>query len=214
MSLKEYTFEYHRNLPHIQPEGATFFVTFRLHGSIPATKLIQWREEHDMQEAEIVRTYTSAEKQKDKLYELQRRQFGRMDTYLDSAVHGPTWLTHPAVAKIVVDSFHHFDNKRYRLDALTIMSNHGHAVLSPHQKDDGSFYALKSIMHSIKSYSANEGNKALKRSGRFWQDESYDHFVRDTDEWGRIVQYVLNNPVKAGLVSDWREWRWSYYRYA
>lgn len=40
-----------------------------------------------------------------------------------------------------------------------------------------------------------------------------NHYVRNEKEWGRIMTYVLNNPVKAGLVRDWQDWRWSYCRY-
>jgi putative transposase len=34
--------------------------------------------------------------------------------------------------------------------------------------------------------------------------------VRDEAELGRIVRYVLGNPVKAGLVQDWHDWEWSF----
>jgi len=64
-------------------------------------------------------------------------------------------------------------------------------------------------MHSLKSYTANEGNKILGRSGSFWQRESYDHWVRDEDELERIVNYIRNNPVAAGLTDHAHEWRWS-----
>jgi len=65
---------------------------------------------------------------------------------------------------------------------------------------------LASIMHSLKSYTANELNKLLKRTEQFWQHESYDHWVRDDDELERIVEYIAANPIKAGLVSEAREW--------
>src|SRR5438477_10464355 len=68
------------------------------------------------------------------------------------------------------------------------------------------------IMHSLKSYTANEANKVLKRSGAFWDTESYDHVIRDEREYHRVIAYVLNNPVKAGLVSNWRDWPWSWKR--
>ncbi len=65
-------------------------------------------------------------------------------------------------------------------------------------------------MHNIKRNSAKQANAALGRTGQFWQHESYDHFVRDEAELGRILQYVINNPVKAGLVADWHDWKWTY----
>ena len=71
-------------------------------------------------------------------------------------------------------------------------------------------YPLKRIMQSLKRYTARQANKVLERKGAFWQAESYDHVVRDADELVRIVQYVINNPVKAGLVSYWEAWPWTY----
>jgi REP-associated tyrosine transposase len=67
-------------------------------------------------------------------------------------------------------------------------------------------------MKSLKGFTAWECNRALGRKGTFWQQESYDHVIRDSAEFQRIVRYVLNNPVKAGLVKDWREWKWNYRR--
>lgn len=67
-------------------------------------------------------------------------------------------------------------------------------------------------MHSLKRHTARQANLLLGREGEFWQDESYDHVVRDEAEYRRIVTYVLNNPVKAGLVDAWRLWRWNFSR--
>ena len=67
-------------------------------------------------------------------------------------------------------------------------------------------------MPSIKRHTALEANRLLQRSGAFWQDESYDHYFREEGEWARTVGYVLNNPVKAGLVKHWQDWPWSWRR--
>jgi hypothetical protein len=72
--------------------------------------------------------------------------------------------------------------------------------------------ALSLILFSIKRYTAREANKILGRKGAFWQHESYDHVVRDGNELSRIIRYVKENPVKAGLVNDWKDWKWSYVR--
>ena len=74
------------------------------------------------------------------------------------------------------------------------------------------FHSLASIMHSIKRYSAREANRLLGRTGAFWQEESYDHYSRNEAEWLRTINYVLNNPVKAGLVKEWQDWPWSWRR--
>jgi REP element-mobilizing transposase RayT len=69
-------------------------------------------------------------------------------------------------------------------------------------------------MHSLKRYTARQANQLLGREGAFWQHENYDHVVRDEEEWQRIITYILNNPVKAGLVQNWEDWEWTYYKVA
>ena len=117
----------------------------------------------------------------------------------------------------------------YCLDAYCIMSNHAHVVFTPlamqssrtdivnsaentAQTKGLCYNPLSSIMQSLKGYTAHKANHLLGRSGAFWQRESYDHVVRDASEWQRIITYVLNNPVKAGLVDSWEKWQWSYCR--
>ncbi|NOT64015.1 MAG: hypothetical protein HOP19_27695 [Acidobacteria bacterium] len=73
-------------------------------------------------------------------------------------------------------------------------------------------FVLASIMGALKGWTARRCNEALNRSGQFWQHESYDHIIRKPGEWARVVNYVINNPVKAGLVTDWQDWPWSYRR--
>jgi hypothetical protein len=47
------------------------------------------------------------------------------------------------------------------------------------------------------------------RSGRFWEPESYDHWIRNDEEKARIRRCIRNNPVTAGLCRAAAEWRWS-----
>ncbi len=69
-------------------------------------------------------------------------------------------------------------------------------------------------MQSFKGYTAHKANRLLCRKEAFWQHESYDHWVRDENELARIVKYIINNPVKAGLVEHWEDWPWTYSQYA
>ena len=64
-------------------------------------------------------------------------------------------------------------------------------------------------MKSLKGFTAHEANRVLGRTGEpFWQRESYDHWVRNEEEWRRIAGYIENNPVKAGLVAVAEEYPW------
>ena len=64
-------------------------------------------------------------------------------------------------------------------------------------------------MYSVKKFTGTRCNVALGRHGAFWQSESYDHWVRASDEHERIIGYVEANPVKAGLVGNPEDWPYS-----
>lgn len=201
---------YRRNLPHIQPPGGTFFVTFRLAESIPANVLAMLHEETEPILAELERMPASPERA-ERLHLEERRFFGKWDAVLDQG-KGPDWLRNPEIAKLVADAMHFFNGKRYDLLAFCIMSNHVHIVFTPLLKTEDEYYPLAQIMHTMKGYTAGRANQLLDRSGAFWLHESYDHFARDEAELERIIAYVVNNPVKAGLVSEWQAWPWTYVR--
>jgi REP element-mobilizing transposase RayT len=89
------------------------------------------------------------------------------------------------------------------LDAYVVMTNHVHVLMLP-------LVAPSKVFQSIKGFSARAANKLLGRTGEtFWENESYDHWARDAAEFGRIVRYIENNPVRAGLASRPEEYRWS-----
>jgi len=209
MNPLAYKYLYRKNLPHIQPPGATLFVTFRLAGSIPAAVQQQLLEEARWSEKALERVSNSHERARQAYLE-QRRIFGKWDAALDASASGPHWLGDPRVAQLVVDSLHHRDGHVFELDTFCVMSNHVHVVFTPLSKEDGTCHALPAIMHSLKRYTAHQANLLLGRQGQFWQHESYDHVVRDEAELLRIRRYVLNNPVRAGLVQQWDEWPWMY----
>lgn len=79
------------------------------------------------------------------------------------------------------------------------MPNHVHLLILPK-------IAAPKIMRWLKGSTARTANQLLGRTGLpFWQDESYDHWVRGPKEFGGIIGYIEENPVSAGLV----DWRWS-----
>jgi REP element-mobilizing transposase RayT len=199
-------------LPHIQPPGATFFLTFRLFGSIPASKLAQLQDEAQAMERRLAQIKLLPERQREAIL-AAKRQFAHWDALLDAAAIGPKWLAEAEVACIVADALHYQHGRTVDLDSYSILSNHVHVVLTPLEKPDGSYHSLARILHSVKSFSANKANLVIQRQGAFWQHESYDHYVRDPSELLRIRNYVLNNPVKAGLADSIENWPWSYSKY-
>lgn len=91
----------------------------------------------------------------------------------------------------------------YELGAFVVMANHVHVLLWPK-------ITPSRLLQSLKGFTARKANRMLGRTGqRFWQAESYDHWVRDKNEYGRIAAYIENNPVQAGLVECAEDYWWS-----
>ncbi len=129
------------------------------------------------------------------------------DHRLDGGL-GLCWLKEPAVAELVQKALMHFDGQRYRLLAWCIMPNHVHVVVEP--MAEGS---LGGIVHSWKSFTAKEANRLLGRRGPFWHKDYFDRYIRDEGHLARTVEYIEDNPVKAGLASTNAEWPWSSRRF-
>ncbi|MBI1760099.1 MAG: hypothetical protein HYR56_01560 [Acidobacteria bacterium] len=235
MEAFEYKEFWGGNLPHRHPPGATLFVTFRLDGSVPKHILRlwlaekQWLKEETARLGELLLADDTPElkQHEERLLAFQRKWFRKFEDVLHAAQTGPRWLAEEKIAALVANSLHWRDGKVYRLDAYCIMSNHVHVVFAPFLTET-SLHALAApdedvlyesteppldvIMHSLKSYTSNQANALLQRAGTFWARESYDHVIRDAGEYDRVVNYVLNNPVKAGLVTTWHDWPWNWKR--
>jgi len=196
---------YERNLPHWHPPGATFFLTYRLAGSIPLAVLRQMKEDSDelLKLAEKTLQGATLEAQR---YQIQRRFFGQYDAALDTNPNGPYWLRESAVAELVIESLRFCAEKHFHLWAFCIMPNHVHVLLKHHPEA----LLMSKILQSHKGFTGQEANKLLGRNGKFWHRETYDHVVRDQNEFDRIARYILNNPVKAKLVDKWEDWPYTY----
>jgi putative transposase len=218
MELKNGKSFYKRNLPHLQPAGGTFFVTFRLYGSLPVIKLQQLREKFHAREKSILGL--SKEIRTVRLVKVKQEFFFAFDALLDKIDAGPLYLRNPKVAQIVVDQLQKFDGELYHLIAYCIMPNHVHLLIDtlPQNsaisgEEDGrnlELPSLQEIMKKIKGPTAIYCNRELKRKGKFWQRESYDRLIRNEKEMDNTIAYILDNPVKAGLVKRWSDYRWSY----
>jgi putative transposase len=201
MSPFNYKLYYQRQLPHYQPPEATLFITFRLAGSLPREVLDRLGKVLSYQEAEVSKI-NAPQAAKTAIDMAQKILFRKWDTELDYCHTGPRWLAEPGVAEIVREALHYRDGKQYNLEAYSIMPNHVHLVCSPLMQEAG-IIPLSKIMQSLKGNTARKANQLLGRQGEFWQHESYDHVVRDNIEFQRIVDYVLENPIRAGLPVRW-----------
>jgi REP element-mobilizing transposase RayT len=208
---------YRRNLPHWHPEGQIFFVTFRLAHSLPILVIRELQIEFK-REKQAIRAALDGAQQRDELYKLEKKHFGRFDAWLDRCMEeSPHWLTEEPVAQIIVNEIHKLDGKRCDLIAYCIMPTHIHLLVNtnqyyvqPNHEGKTAPYPLADTLKLLKGRTAHYCNQALNRSGAFWHHESYDHVVRDQKEYERIVHYIANNPVKAGLVKEWEDWKFTF----
>jgi putative transposase len=220
-----------RRRPHLNPPDGTLFLTFRLFDSIPKSVVREYRAKlhwlkDQLRRLERLSINDDSDEMLNwhsRLEQLNRDWFLKTEEMLHRSNHGPVWMADPTVADKVAENLHRLDGASYRLDAYSIISNHVHTVFKPFLSqselillDDellniGDNPGLSKIMHSLKGRSARECNLLLGRSGSFWEHESFDHAVRE-GKFDKTMRYVLNNPVKAGLVSDWENWRWNYCR--
>ena len=178
----------HRRLPHWTQAGATYFVTFRLADSLPK------RFEQD-----VLREQEEWLKQHGQGLSPERarelRQFFRekLESELDRG-HGGCALKELAVANLVEGALRHFDGERYWLGSYVVMPNHVHVLVRPLMD-----HSLSSILHSWKSFTAHEIAKRPGAREIFWQDESFDHIVRDEAELEKYARYIEENPQTAKL---------------
>jgi REP element-mobilizing transposase RayT len=183
-------------LPHREGGQSIYFVTFRLADSLPGDLLTQLRKERRiLEDAKQAGTDVAAERVR--LHKL-RAILRKAERCLDSGF-GRCYMRDFRIARIVADAIRHFHGKRYRLFAWCVMPNHVHVIFSPLGD-----YRLETILHSWKSFSALEANRLLRRSGRFWQREYFDHLVHHEASLLKMTQYVQENPERAGL----RSWPW------
>ena len=114
-------------------------------------------------------------------------------------------LTIPAVGQAIVDALRFGDGERYWLYDYTVMPDHVHAILTP-ITDEGRAEYLWRIMQNLKSFTARRINRLLGRSGAVWQDETYDHIIRNEADYRACAEYILQNAHAAGLIEDPTEW--------
>ncbi len=102
---------------------------------------------------------------------------------------GACVLSRTELSKIVADSLMHFDGDRYHMGDFVVMPNHVHLLVCLINETD-----ILDQCYSWKKFTAGKINKALGSSGRFWQEESFDHLVRSPEQFGAIQHYIADNP--------------------
>ena len=210
--------EYRIKLPHIQPVGATFFVTFRLFESTPYSILDGLKTKY-IQLIENAKKISSLHSRNYEIFLLRKKYLIEYDHLLHAIKSGPMYMNDNEIMGIVRAQLERFDNDLYQLLAYCIMSNHVHILIDTSIQlsdivDDNElemrYKPLDQIMKSIKGPSAWYANKHLDRKGKFWERESFDIYIRNDKMLNNVITYILENPVKAKMVNHWEEYPGNY----
>ncbi|HZQ95634.1 MAG TPA: transposase [Candidatus Sulfotelmatobacter sp.] len=123
------------------------------------------------------------------------------------------WTLPDQARDIALSSCRHDHRRKYELYVALVMPDHVHLILTPLVNESAKeMYSLIEIMRGIKGASARAINESLGRHGPVWQEESFDHVLRSSEGLDAKVAYVLQNPVRKGLVADWRSYPWAWER--
>jgi putative transposase len=225
MSSDAETF-HRRHLPHLYLPNAFYFTTFRLAGSLPVHAREELREKSRLQKKTWISFVDYEKALENSTAKILWLADERVATLVADAIRYRDGIDYDLAAYCIMPNHVHlvfgvgqhelFEPVR-QIDNLSdkSVSEIGKYDLlgDVRQVSNLSTKTVSEIMHSLKRYTARKANEILMRSGPFWQDESYDHVIRDEAELERIIQYVIYNPAKAGLVKNWRDWKWSYTKF-
>jgi len=109
----------------------------------------------------------------------------------------------PDARSVVMAAVRYWDRRRIDLDAAVVMPDHVHMIFRMR-----SGASLSGEMHGIKGFSASEINRLTGHRGAIWMDESFDHIVRNENEWEQKIEYVRQNPVTRGLAKVPADYQW------
>ena len=232
MTDKEIHNHCRKYLPHIENQRYQM-ITYRLYDSVPREVIEQWKREvgvgvrassppnnedaTNVAQASCLQNLRAGSPRSNASSEIDVQRAGSphsnkskvreklvmIDKYEDSGV-GQCFMRDDRVAQIVKDTLFYYDGKKYKIIAWCIMPNHVHILIEVFNG-----FSLSEIVHCWKSYSANQINKLLNRTGQVWMMEYFDRYIRDYEHFDKVVNYIHNNPVKAGLVKNPAEYCWS-----
>jgi len=179
-------------LPHRDAAHLIQSVTYRLADSLPQEKLKLLDDELALLAGD----------------QREREQRKRIEAWLDAGM-GCCALRHPEVARYIQESFLSFHGKRYSLHAWCIMPNHVHVLLEPRTD-------LATIVQGWKSFTSRwvlRQNQWLglriPKPDQLWMREYWDRYIRDAGHYQKALDYIQQNPVKAGLCRRPEDWPWS-----
>ena len=206
---------YRRNLPHFEQPGQAYFITVNLNDAIPPKALSRYsiqlnKLQDEIKQVKNDKSMTILLPELENKYALLRTKYIKAyDDLLDLDKSSEINLNLPENLKIMFEAFRYYEGKRLENLAFCVMKNHYHWVVSLFEKDEnGKPVYLNEILKVVNGFSAYSINKLEMKTGRtVWQDENFETSIRNQRHLYNAVMYTINNPVKAGLVKNWSDWK-------
>ena len=205
---------YRRKLPHYNTPGQEYYVTMILNSSVPKTALK--KNALELETAKNQLNYAIYHKEPDeivqlhqnKLKELKKAHSQKIEKILHNEKNPVIDFRKNDNLNTIIDSLQFWNKRRIENIAWSIMPNHIHWVF--YLMKENEMLLLQKILHSVKLFTAREINKNEGKSGRLWSEESFDTTNRNENHLYNVINYTLNNPVKAKFVKLWSEWKGNY----
>ena len=189
-----------RKLPHWSQAGTVCFITWRALDSMPKSVLNRWYADREdwLRRRGIDPKGIDWKSHFDQLGPDLRSEFvrtfsERWHRSLD-ACHGACVLKRPDLSEIVGESLRKFDGERYELTDYVVMPNHVH-MMAAFVSEEGMLAQCEGWKH----FQAVQLNRQLGASGRFWQQDGFDHLVRSLEQFEAFRRYIARNPEMARL---------------
>jgi REP element-mobilizing transposase RayT len=205
--MEELNIRYWSHGPHYQFRNSIVFITWRVAGTLPGHIQNLFAQLKTAEtELETIRDLEKTKAENARLFRL----YQEYDQELASWQTPGLSLNDAALAAILTRAFHFYADKKYELHAYCVMSNHVHLLIRALKREEGEYYLIADLVRAIKRYTAYEINKILRINCQFWDDFYFDRIIRNERNYNAVVEYILNNPVKAGLVNKAKQWRDSF----
>jgi len=207
--MKEF---YRSKLPHYQQPGQTYFVTWNLKDAVPKKVISKYqnvvlKSKKELDEALLKNTDPKKIEELRHLYYFYRKKIMSANEAILQRNNSTIDLSTVEIIEIIVTAIRFWEGIKISNIALCVMPNHVHWVLKTHKIDsNGNEVWLQNILKSVKNISAKNINLHLGRRGSLWNKESWETTVRSEKHLKSVIDYVINNPVKAGLITNWRNW--------
>ncbi len=118
---------------------------------------------------------------------------------LNTAKRGTNQLCHPSISTAIFEATDKYQkDRRWFCEIILLMPDHLHMIVSLSRD-----VALAKTVGAWKQWLG-------RKHGILWQENFFDHRLRSDESADEKIRYILDNPVRAGLVKKPEDWPWGF----